>query len=608
MGWSPEMGLVINQNDWNPTKGKPIPGNVWKSAKDQIEFDRFRSEQAKQQRQSRFEKNKHEALVFIDWTALPYPIQCGASQQIKIEGAVKLQKENLRDFMFSFPQEVQNVYFHYIGDISREYSYFYFHKDLNFILGEDPSPSVDIEKAGLRRRQFITAYPFVTNTFLANEFQRRIDDGYPMLPALAQRLDTQEYIVRFLAGDFANKDAIRRYIGTPRSLFLLEGMPASWLPHLYDVDRSVWHYLDILLLQLPTSGMVLHAPLSLQINNRPKKKNELADIEFARYLGSTLKPTKTDGLQWLAVNAEDTRHLFDMASNMATEMVLPAMVRINSQAYINDYHIITLQNAILAMGVPKLKKALRVHLENNVHDARLGFALEEGYVSPNDGLWKELTPPVVINYKTVRFLRSQAELTHEGKQLSHCVGNYGGQCEDRTSCIMSIGEWNKSKNSPTWNPSSTVEIQMTPDGNFIKRQHYGYRNGMPTQQDRDILIQWFHSIANKDLLTDKSAIKYSKGQDYADQDDLPIVLGEAWKTPEAHVHRWDRWRRILGVKSPCFGDWLLSLPPEFMNLYSTDPKLIEIAVDMDEEMMIAHQINILDADEEIEPEEVIFKM
>jgi hypothetical protein len=71
---------------------------------------------------------------------------------------------------------------------------------------------------------------------------------------------------------------------------------------------------------------------------------------------------------------------------------------------------------------------------------------------------------------------------------------------------------------------------------------------------------------------------------------LAQVLGEDWGTPQAHAHRWDRWRRILDVRQPCFGDWLLSLPPAFLSSSRGASRLAAAAVDMDEEMGMEREL------------------
>lgn len=604
LGWSPQKGLMLNRSE-GLGKDKPTPGLIWLSINEQERIEALEKEKIKRLQQGNHDRfHEQDVTVIHYWEALPYPIPCGNSKYLTVKSVVNLQAENKFNFISSFPRDIQNAYFLFIGEnarerhdtyfINRAYTDFYKDENLRFILGENPSPSIDIETAGLRRRQFVQSYPFTAKTGLPTELMRYIDDGYPALPKLAEKLDTQEYMVRFLAGKFKEQDYLNNIIRNKGLLPFLEGLPASWLPELYQNGQEEWTFISNVLRCLPGDFDNLKA----------YKPSYSLDVNFARYLGSTLKPNKADGFKWLSENSHDPVHLDDMATNMAHEIVLPALARVNAQAYVHEYHVDTLKNAILAIGIPKLKKALRTHLDNNVHDARLGFALDENYISPvEDGLWRELTAPYRVGGKTLRFLRSQIELTHEGKQLSHCVGSYGMQCEARTSCIMSIGEWKVSGNNKVWTPSSTVEIQLGYQGQettLVKRQHYGMRNGQPPDLDRSALEEWLTKVKNKEIPINKLAIKYVKRSNrYVDQNDLPGLLGEAWKTPEAHAHRWDRWRRILGVKAPCMGDWLLSLPKEFMDLKSTDARLIEAIVDMDEEMKIAYQIELLDEEENL---------
>jgi hypothetical protein len=332
---------------------------------------------------------------------------------------------------------------------------------------------------------------------------------------------------------------------------------------------------------------------------RPTANRDVqATLDMARHLGSSLAPDGNGSLAWVGATRNAWAHLNDTAKQMARELILPALARADSHAQITSRHTRAALNVLVTLGVRRLARCLSAHMAGVVHDARLGLAIQAG--SPDDG-WGEATPEATWpGGLTLRFLASQAELSAEAAAMDHCVSSYGQACANHSCAILSLGRWGgKERKKRTWVPSSTAEVRVDAGGLPFLQQHYGYGNQRPVSEDREAASWWLTQVRDGQIVIAPGAIRYMpKGTPSAE--DLPWLLGAAWRTPEAHGHRWDRWRRLLGARPAQFGDWLLSLPPVFFESHPFNSEICAIAVDMDDEMAIAREIAASEASESVE--------
>ena len=456
----------------------------------------------------------------------------------------------------------------------------YEHEKIRFLLGEDPS-GFDEETAGLRRRQFVISHPvWSLDGNMVLKLTNRVDGGYPSVPDIAKYYNTKEVIVKlFSSGEFkVSPEELFNFLCERFTLPLLEGMDPSWLKHLKDFTKADFMFLNKLNDILENCNVRFNYGISGKDYHLKSDQDHF--YQFVKMVGSTLKPIN-GSYHYFAEGEVLLRHLQDMSMNMADELMLPAQKRLLDRKQTNYEYF--MQICLLSMGIPKLLKSLKIHLDGNVHNARLGLPTQDKTDWPLLAQDTEMDTGDVL-----RFLRSQEELDKEGKKMHHCVGSYGRECRRGSSHIMSIGKW---KNQD-WIPSSTVEIRLNhheyePLCQVV--QHYGYGNGYPEKKDVKLLRKWLKMAHCEEIPLNSLAMK--EKQDRRD-DKLVQLFGEAWRTPEAHNHRWDRWRRILDTRQPTSSDWFISLPEVIQKSQRGAMIAIELAMDMDEEMKIQKEIDI----------------
>ena len=577
MGWNPDIGIVHTWTDWNSKEGNPgIPTTHW--------FPYSSKESLVPQ--------KDFSLCFAD---LPFPSWAQGLQARTRELARQLSLQNKKYFLQSLPEGTLDC----IGIIStttlKPSNLWNFTKyplgnvlpmdTMNFLLGDNHHSGVGARQAGLRRRQFVQSYPVFSG--LAANYNAQIDSGVGVVDYIADHLGCTRGVVKALSlVDETKCKCVHEFLNKPWGLALIQGMPPSWLCSLRNMSVPAWESVDSLLENTghnPTKGHVFGGMTAKSM--KPLSKSLQSWTRIVNHLGSTLLPDK-DGLEWLVDCASAWPHLEDTVRDMTHELLWPAQERCwpQRETRVNEHH---LKAALLCLGVRKLSRVLQAHLVENIHGARLGLALGKDSAG-----WGQAAAPVVSpSGLTMRFLSNQAELDAEANGMNHCVGSYGQQCAEHTSAIMSLGHWSKDL-VPTWNPSSTIELRMVAKSSRLQiqiAQHYGVSNKSPLEQDKKAAEWWLGQVnSGVIILNDGSLIARHGDMQSIHGRELAIqaILGEAWRTPQAHAHRWDRWKRLLDTRANSFGDWLLALPSVYLDSSPSHALLTEIAVDMDQEMGI----------------------
>lgn len=611
IGWAPDIGIVRATSDWLPKKGIPKPpAEGWKSHREMLEEMRAKarlgrtSVGAVQKRVPPPAPDpRNRPIIYHDWGGLPFPIRVGRLRlyqeqanelrAARDEAFVRMLPEGTADCMKALESAAA------ISDrgwpVRKQQNW----EHADWLLGSGAQGAVDWPEAGRRRRQFVMSHPILGCTSVRHDLERRIDDGYETVPDLAKALRTEERVIRALARiPPASRSVANEFVHSPLCLPLLEGMAPSWLPALETLEPGGWKSLTAL----------SHA-IASDLSQEPRQvggwrgrngsASHRAATEMARHLGSTLAPDGASGLNWLAPLENTWTHLGDAVDSMARELVLPALARTSPDQGLRATHTISVQDALASLGARKLARILNAHLAGVVHDARLGIPIENG--GHGDGWGEAARPATAPGGKILRFLANQTELTAEGAAMGHCVGTYGAQCADRECAILSVGKWGKGHQRPVWQPTSTIEVRVEGDGSPWVRQHYGPGNGFPPREDRQAADWWLDEVKAKRIALREGAIRHRVSGSPRGTD-LPGMLGAAWRTPDAHVHRWDRWRRLLGTRSHSFGDWLLALPPVFLSCRPRNALVAELALDMDAEMGIAREIEMADIEVEMEAE------
>jgi hypothetical protein len=592
LGYTPGRVLMFAESDWNPRKGKPSPPHDgWRDLEDPNSSSDAAAKLARSR--AKIRDTLRQSVHNFSWGSLPFPPWVKRDDTLTRSVAGKLHPEVWADFMREMPSGILDCYSQMTQINHWQNVVGYGRPDIiNYLLGSSPSPGVDVLQAGIRRQQFILSHPFFSGVRDDPNIKMAVDQGDPSIPILADFLGTEERIVRQLnrvKAPFA--PAVREFLRAPGGLRMLEGMPPSWLPSLDDLSLEGWASLTTLAFSQEVGGDKASSQgFNMGSEVKPAAARKIGAHRIATYLGSSLAPDAKGGLEWLC-EFRGWHHLDDAARGLAQELFLPAIARVNPRATLSRSYIKAARYALLCLGARKLRKTLQQHLDGGIHGARMGRPLVG--VASSEG-WGQAAPDAECgNGKVLRFLKSQPELDEEGRAMSHCVGTYGESCSRRECGILSIGVWKANGDQRWWMPTSTVEIGMQDWGDVLApvvMQHFGPSNGSPPQEDGDAIAWWLAEVSKGSIVMEPGSILRSVRGNYR-ANDLPVLLGEAWRTPEAHAYRWDRWRRLLGTRSASFGDWLLTLPKVYLEAFPAHEEIVAAVVDMDAEMAIAAEIS-----------------
>lgn len=109
-----------------------------------------------------------------------------------------------------------------------------------------------------------------------------------------------------------------------------------------------------------------------------------------------------------------------------------------------------------------------------------------------------LPAPIQFHNLTIVQLTTQMELTNESARLGHCVENYGSSCNTGQSIIFSV-------RTGDGHAQSTFELSIKPQAlsHFETRlvQHKGYRNGIPSQEDKAAVSDFVHFLRGNEAIS-----------------------------------------------------------------------------------------------------------
>ena len=597
IGWKPSVGIVHATSEWISKRGKPQLPQEWSPFDGLRDYTEY------------YRKMDFGHITLISARGLPFPSWAGHDKNLTEKFAGDLLIRSLDLFLDSLPLGLvsclntinQRFRIHMDDEDWRYYGQSYLERNidlcnLNLLLGcNSLNSNITAPQSGLRRRQFIDCHPLFAT--LLPDLRNQVDMGENTTQAISNEVGCNTRVVKALSRvPLEHVNSALDFMKTPWCVPLLEGMDPSWLPCLETLSDHGWQALKNLSRYLGSTTYYCNENMQSRIggmSSPPVDNPSDGCFSMGRKLGRDLSPLN-ESLEWVAATVNLWAHINDVVEGMVNELALPAVARCDTVIRI-DLLKPALKTALLSLGVRKISRVLTAHMAGQIHDARLGLAIESGSVGDSWGLAApEVTAPGGL---VLRFLSNQAELTAEGLAMNHCVGSYGQQCAQRTSLIMSMGSWSNDK-IQEWKPSSTMEICLGRDANkpSVKvAQHYGFSNGRPCDLDLKSACWWLGEVKAERIVLGHACLKPRRQAEH----DLFEILGEAWRTPAAHAHRWDRWRRLLDTRSTCFGDWLLSLPPVFLQSGGSAERLANIAVDMDTEMQIAHDIEVWDQQQTI---------
>jgi hypothetical protein len=497
-------------------------------------------------------------LQFIGLGALPFPVQAG--EALTRLRAQELAAETVSQFLDALPEGMREC-MRLLGRRGRDSGQLTSSATgispvPAWLLGNGYAAGLPVEECGRRRRQLVLAYPALAYFSTLSRMTRGIDAGKQAVAMLADVHSVPQALVRSLAG--LEVDLLSPGDEPSENLpvlDLLAKMPPSWWSALPSMDHAAWEGMK---------ALACHAHCKLD----------------GTTVAASLRP-EGGSLAWLAGTADAWAHLYDMATDMEAELVTPAAVHLKLERRAAHYRD-CLRQALLHLGARRLARTLDVHL---------GDAIRGVGQDVTDDRWGQAAPDVVApSGLTMRFLGNQAELTREGEVMGHCVGTYGPGCARRTCAIMSVGSWRHQASSmPVWSPLSTAEFCLRQEGEGHSRlcviQHQGVGNSRPPRVCVQALEWWLGEQASGRIALLPGSLVPMTPAGYGavmDPTAMRRRLGADWHTPAAHVRRWERWRRLMDVRSPSFSHWLLSLPG-FLEDRRCE-MLAEVASDMDEDM------------------------
>ena len=576
IGWSPERGLVAAVSVWRPYKPKmpPVPREGWlpfkkllygnkkimKKSEDNLfsttDYPKFTYELCRglfmapldETEFRNISKDRGQKAISVLCEAVgPDMAQClekaGSSRYVPVHAANILRSPIIRAAF-----------------------------DIDFFLGRNTVTNVPEDTAGFRRRQFILQHPLIYTLGLQDRFRDEIDRGDEVLEIMRRdfrvTMPVMKMLMRVRKEDTV-KSAEDFFVCSEGGRAFISGMAPSSLPLLENASPAVWNTMRM-------------------ITNHAHNMKQSGVNAFMEYVGSTMTPDAQTGFEPFEAFGRGMGHLTDMAAEMALELMLPTFVSLRTREprharYVSADDRTSMSEAVMLTGIRKAAGALARHMDGNIHPAQLHAppALPKAHSGHS---WGEAFPAVTApSGLTIRCLTTADELNHEGLVMNHCVAGYENYCRNREAVILSVGSYQ----GEIWKPCSTVQLSLAGHDKLRIVQHYAERNSFPSDEPVMDMEWWMEEFdAKRIVMVPGSLVK--KNDKRPSTANIERFLGHDWRTPEAHVYRWDRWRRILNTRSSCFGDWLLSLHSVFLE----DPvnaSLCEAAVELDDAMHMARE-------------------
>ena len=402
-----------------------------------------------------------------------------------------------------------------------------------WLAGNNPASGCTAHQAHQRRVQAVQALPcFSRQIMVEAALSQAVDQGLELIPRVAEHLGCSPSTVRILAAT-----SIRN------------NLASSHLMHGWMRNRNLIRALDA----MPRDTLRSYSE-ALTIDQWTELSNMAVLISYSvpdealSFLGSRLHPDQLASAASPLRNVTSWRHLRDVADEMARDLVWPAQAALGGEINRCEESINLGTDlaamALASLGPVRLPAVLEAHMTGALRRAEEVSAAGED----EEATWPIPAEPVFArDGEIVRFLSSAAELAWEGSQMQHCVANYSQACQDGRCAIMSIGRWVYDE----WEPSSTVELGRREDGEIEVVQHQGRGNRDPAQRDVRVLEEWMSGLHTGETLFDHTVLP-AQGRSA----NIDRVHGSLWNTREAAEARWDRWRRILDVRSRTAGDFL----------------------------------------------------
>ena len=532
MGFDPERGIVHAVRTWDPeTDDKPpVPEGRWRSSTPDISTGDGMNEIWKRNGVSGFH-----------YPSLPLPIRyAGVKPDIaKYLGARAVPFHHFVE-LTGLPQKSLALAAIEPGDAEERLGFdpklwppsSRTVRSLMWIAGNSPAANVLPATARNRRIQALAvAAPFASTIRREGVSDTVVDPARPLVPALSERLGLQPSTVQILS-----TDATRRMAEDP--LYV----PAQFV----DRRRIVLDMLDAM--SRPRLQDLVENLSSNRLDNLRAMASALAvssHTSVIRRIGHRMRPDAAGGWDWLRGDPDRWVHLRDIAEEFGRDVVWPCCPDpdLLMQPMAFDLQVGLRHVGLIALcSLPPLRVAAIVdeHMRGALRRAA-AVASGSQWDFEVEALWRPLAAPTTApSGQMLRFLTKAGELAREGLQLQHCVGDYVQDCLRRSSAIMSIGNW---VTPWDWKASSTVELGRDRGDQLQVQQHFGLGNSNPMAEDAASLQWWMVEVGAGRITIDNDVLTPISGLASVQQ-----LHGDDWDTPAAHAARWDRWRRILGVR------------------------------------------------------------
>lgn len=532
MGFDPERGIVHAVRTWDPSEDSkpPVPEGRWRLSTPDISLGKGMD--------AIWERN---GVSGFRYPTLPLPIRfAGAKPDLtKFIQARSLPFHHFVE-LTGLPQKSLALATIEPGDADERMGFgrklwppsSSTIRGLLWIAGNSPAADVLPATARSRRIQALAvASPFASMIRRDGVSDTVVDPALPLVPDLAERLGVQPSTIQILSAD-----ATRRMAEDPlyvpaqfvdRRRILLDMLDAMSRPRLQDLVES----------------MNLN-----RLDNLKEMASALAvssHTSVARRIGHRMRSDAAGGWDWLRGDPDRWVHLRDIAEEFGRDVLWPCCPDPDllkpSMAF--DRQVSLRHVGLIALcSLPPLRLAAIVdeHMRGALRRAA-AVASRSQWDFSVEAYWLPLAAPTTApSGQMLRFLTTASELAREGLQLQHCVGDYVPDCLRRSSAIMSIGNWITPRD---WQASSTVELGRGRGDQLQVQQHFGLGNSNPMAEDAASLQWWMAEAGAGRIAIDNDVLTPISGLASVQQ-----LHGADWDTPEAHAARWDRWRRILGVR------------------------------------------------------------
>ena len=563
MGRSSKYGLMVNSSSWNPGQsgGKPpdCPADGWKPWDVQTDLTGHRS------------PLPMSVSEVPPGTYFPLPTSDRNRTQTDVLKKRKIGNRELKKFLSLTPGFVLDAMA--LRDAHPQSLVF---RAISFMMGNDPQGGTDARTASLRRCQFMSSMPLSCIFLDPPQLCEKIDSGRPMTPELARRWECSERIVSAM-GRLSVEGAVEL------SKKLRGGLSYQPLMVMAFMDSLPTAYVEWMIADegktdriLATFHMIGEAWM-LCGHSSSAARHRIRDDLCS--LAKSVRRHPIHGYDWITTAHNPIAHVSDLCLDFARDILVPARALGGNANDTCDSERRLAFRLLSAEGLPRLLKASLTHLNGGVHGPRIGVS------SPQGSEWPlPCEEEFHLEGRTLRFLRAQGELDEETRSLSHCVWSYGGDCRRGGCSIMSVGDWTT---DGVWLPTSTVEIRVDKEGRPLVAQHRSERNAPPSQSDANALLAWM-DLEGKASKTDASLANWAHLNPSGHESGIFVEdhLGEGWRTPEAHEYRWDRWRRILGVRDGNAADFVERILEHCPTVTDTDEDraLISVMRDVETEM------------------------